>query len=1367
MKTTMTSTSSPAWSLIEILQLMKTKLTILKFLIILCGTFATTAAFGQTIYTWTNATAIDIGVGVNWNPNGQPSGSTQDTAQWDGVVPGNLALKYITGWPNTGYGTSGVNIVLTANQIGNVTITAPSTGNSPSAGIFGITNDSATAVLTIGDFTANQLAWAVRPGTAGTVHGFVNNSANAAIINPSWTPVFGGGVNCELDFGGTGDWIVNHNLIANNGPGPFTVVWEGPGTMTWSNGHNIYLSSTALGPVTNNSGTIVVKSSGLLLNFVQAVGGNAVILNNSSVFKFDAPSVSDTIARVISGTGTVQVNNGTLTLSGANTYTGNTVLSGGELIVDSAENLGTSGPLGVGGTITFSGGTLGFSSVNTYDYSPRFDTSASQLYSFDTAGQNVTFTNALTSSGGSLTKLGSGTLTLTGANTYSGTTTVSAGKLVIQGSQGNGSITVANSTALGVNQGGQQITPASLTVGTSSSATLEFNGVNNTATAAISTGPVSVGGPIMINVNSGSFLVGSHYPLLSFTGPPPGVTLGTLVGAGGNLTTNGSTIQLNVTSLAFVWSGLGSGNWDITTPNNWKVNGANQPWANGGTALFDDTITTANTNVTVNFATIQPASTTVNNTKPYSITSSGANFISTGSLTKNGNGPLALAGGLNTYSGATTLNGGITTVGVLAPSGSPSDIGAAGPAAGNLVLNGGTLQYTGGSAVTSDHLFTLGTGGGTIDDEGAAGLHLNNVGPIVMNGTGARTLTLNGNSVDELDAALSDNGGATALLKAGSGTWVLTGTNSQSGATTINGGTVQVGTGGTTSSIGTGTIGMNNNSSLDFNVSGTLTVGAINGSGSLTNDGSGTLILPGNNAYSVGTTINNGTVQAGTGGATGTLSPTAPIANNGTLIFNSTSDSTIAGVISGTGNLIKRGSGVLKFLGADTYTGTTTIDLGAQLQVWEGNAGANASSAITNNGTLIMARQDNGVAIYAGPISGDGKLMIRVSNGNNGDSTLTGSNSYTGGTYLNGGGLILGNNSTPGGGAITGNVFLTNDVIHATFSAFEGASIAFNRPDDFTFPDNIVGEGSVTQEGSGRLTLTGMNDYTNGTTITSGILQVGAGGITGSAGTGSITDNSELDYDRSDSVTVSRVISGGGSLVQFGSGKLILTADNTYTGTTTVSNGTLVVNGANAAVSTYVAGGRLGGTGTLNGPVTLDAGTTLTPGASVGTLTINSDLSFGGNLAIEVNKSLSPSNDLVVVSGVLTNTGTGTLTVSNLGPALAVGDTFTLFSQPVLNGAAMTVIGGGATWTNNLAVDGSISVVSIPVVTPPILNYTRIGNSLQFTWTGSFKLQAQTNSLSVGIRSNWGDYPGGGTSPITVPIDATQATVFFRLAPAP
>ena len=201
----------------------------------------------------------------------------------------------------------------------------------------------------------------------------------------------------------------------------------------------------------------------------------------------------------------------------------------------------------------------------------------------------------------------------------------------------------------------------------------------------------------------------------------------------------------------------------------------------------------------------------------------------------------------------------------------------------------------------------------------------------------------------------------------------------------------------------------------------------------------------------------------------------------------------------------------------------------------------------------------------------------------------------------------------------------------------------------------IISGTGLLKVSNGTLTLSGANTYAGNTILSGGTLQVGAGGTSGSTGTGNITDNSVLVFNRSDNVTFTKVISGGGSVVQLGSGTLTLFT-NSYSGTTTVSNGTLVINGDNFAASTYVAAGTLGGTGTFYGPVMLDPGTTLAPGAFVGTLTINSDLSIGGNLAIEVNKSLSPPNDLVVVSGVLTNTGTGTLTVANLGPALAVGD---------------------------------------------------------------------------------------------------------------
>ena len=90
------------------------------------------------------------------------------------------------------------------------------------------------------------------------------------------------------------------------------------------------------------------------------------------------------------------------------------------------------------------------------------------------------------------------------------------------------------------------------------------------------------------------------------------------------------------------------------------------------------------------------------------------------------------------------------------------------------------------------------------------------------------------------------------------------------------------------------------------------------------------------------------------------------------------------------------------------------------------------------------------------------------------------------------------------------------------------------------------------------LVLTGANTYSGGTTIASGILQLGNGGTTGSI-VGDVTDNGTLAFNRSDTVTFPGVISGSGSLSQLGSGTTILTADSPYTGGTTVSAGTLVV----------------------------------------------------------------------------------------------------------------------------------------------------------------------------------------------------------------
>lgn len=1333
---------------------------------VICGTLTAMAAVGGTTYTWTGAgDGTSFSNPLNWSPNGLPNGTTQDIAQWDGATTSNLVISVgAAALPGTGFGGLGISLVLTKNQANSVQLIS-SVAVSGALGLFNVTNGSPNASLILGDSTANLLTIVTRP--AGSVHEFLNNSSAASVLNGSLLWEGGGGNAYAVEFGGTGAWTVNTPLQSDT-VGPVGITIDGPGGFTWTKTGNT--GTSGIGSVSVNGGRLTLESAGLI-----PTSTSQPITNNGTLV-FDAGSQADTISRDISGSGGLQVNSGTLTLTGANTYTGNTVLNGGELIVASAENPGTSGPLGVGGVIVFSGGTLGFSANNVFDYSGRFTNVAGEAYSIDTGGQNVTFTNAagLGSSGGTLAKVGAGTLTLAAASSYSGLTFVSAGKLVFQGSKaGSGNIIVADGAALGVTTGASRVAPGTLILGSASGATLEFNNVTNTTVAPLAAGTVTSAGTLTININSGTFTTGHSYPLLGWTsGLAPAVSLGNLNDVVGTLSTNGNVIQLNVTSVTVVWTGAHSGNW--TDPNNWAENGVPMTYFNPSPVIFDDTAT--GTTAVIVDSPVQPTTVTVNNSvESYSIASNGGNNIggSTG-LTKIGSGTLTLSGGANTYSGVTTISGGTVSVSGLSNGGSASDIGTA---AARLVLNGGTLQYT-GTGVTINRLFTLTTAGGAIDGSGAGGLTFNNSATLGFVNTGARALTLTGSAVgNTLAPIVADHGGATSLTISGTGKWILTGNNTYSGVTTISGAVLQIGAGGATGSLGTGSIV--DNGGLDFNRTNNTTVsGVISGTGSLTNDGTGTVILLSSNTYAGGTVINAGTLELGNGGSTGGLNGGGPILDNGTLVFNSTNPITLGGpgIISGTGNVMVQGSGPVDCYGSNTYTGWTTISAGALFQPCDGNQGQLLSSVVTNNGTLKLVRQDNGFFGYTNNIVGLGIVWKDVRNLNPGDVTLLGTNTYSGGTFIAGGAIILGDGATTGAGSLIGNVVFTNSAVADTLRTLE-----FNRPDNLTFDGNIVGAvtnvgtgpgqlqpanaGAVMQNGTGTLTLTGTNTYPAGTIINSGTLQVGNGGTSGSIGNGPVTDNSVLAFNRSDMVTWSNTISGSGSFVDIGTGTLTFDATNEYFGTNSVSaGGSLFVNAGNNAESTTVTAGTLGGVGTFHGPVTLAAGTTLAPGpiaGSVGTLTINSDLMLSGNLAIDVNKSQSPSNDLVVVSGTLKNSGTGTITVTNHGPALVVGDKFTLFSKPMQNGAALTVTGSGATWANHLAVDGSISVLSFG--TGPTLSFSHAGGNLQFSWIGAFKLQSQTN----GLGTNWVNYPGGGTSPITVPIGTTNRSVFFRLVPGP
>jgi autotransporter-associated beta strand protein len=204
----------------------------------------------------------------------------------------------------------------------------------------------------------------------------------------------------------------------------------GAGTLT------LTAANTYTGGTTISAGTVSVGNGSITGSIVGDVANSGTLTFNRS---------NDlTYGGVISGTGAVSKSGGgTLTLTGASTYTGGTTISAGTLSLGSANAIGTSG------TVTFGGGTLQYSASNTSDNSARFSNAASQQYSIDTNSENVTLASNLTSTGGSFTKIGAGTLTLTGNNSYDGGTTVSEGKLVVNGSISTSTTIVSSGATLG------------------------------------------------------------------------------------------------------------------------------------------------------------------------------------------------------------------------------------------------------------------------------------------------------------------------------------------------------------------------------------------------------------------------------------------------------------------------------------------------------------------------------------------------------------------------------------------------------------------------------------------------------------------------------------------------------------------------------------------------------------------------------------------------------------------------------------------------------------------------------------------------------------------------------------------------------
>ncbi len=307
---------------------------------------AVTATFGQTTYIWTGAgDGTNLITADNWSPIGQPSGATQDTAEWDGNTATSLLINYgSVSLPDTGFGTMGINLVLTPNQSSAVTFVnsdATAFPGSTNVGVYSITNSSSAAALTFGTSeSSNTNLFNIICRPAAVTHPFVNNSSAPATINGSVRWQADSAAGYTLDFMGTGNWICNNYLRNDNNSGPTTIQVDGPGTVFWS--ATGYLGNSAIGSVNIYGGTLILKSAGLLTS--QPIVNNATLI-------FDATGQSQTLSGVISGTGALQVNSGTLTLSGTSPYVGSTTVSGGTLLIN--------GAAGAGGVTVLQGTLLG------------------------------------------------------------------------------------------------------------------------------------------------------------------------------------------------------------------------------------------------------------------------------------------------------------------------------------------------------------------------------------------------------------------------------------------------------------------------------------------------------------------------------------------------------------------------------------------------------------------------------------------------------------------------------------------------------------------------------------------------------------------------------------------------------------------------------------------------------------------------------------------------------------------------------------------------------------------------------------------------------------------------------------------------
>jgi fibronectin-binding autotransporter adhesin len=1194
-------------------------------------------------------------------------------------------------------------------------------------------------------------------GGATAIGQFLSGSGAAMVRGGTWSTA-------GIDVGQSGRGLLtladSGAIVLGSGTGVVTLARNAGavGTFTFGTGTSVQVGTLSAAGIVGGSGTASVNFSHASPGYLLSVPLSGTLAVNQQAAGRTILSASNSyVGRTAVQVGTLQfANRAALYGGGTSSWTAAnlTVSSTGTLAITlggTAGNLFTATDIdviktvGTGSTGFLSGATLGL------------DTSSAPGGTFAYASPLVNpngGSNALV-----VAKLGSGTLALSGTNSYTGGTLVRGGELRVTGGSiahplagiGVGenpdemaSLVVAAGSVTGSNV---RLATAARSSGTATvlGGTLTSNGtftVGNSGTAALNL----IGGTVSAGAGSGTVTLAAALGSQGTLNLGSGATAGTLNAAAVAGGLGSASVIFHHTSGSYAFAAALTGTMNVSQAGTGLTIATGANTFTGTTTIASGTLQVGNGGTTGSLgAAVSPV---VNNsalvfarTDAYG-GSPLANIISgSGSLTLR-SGSLTLSGS-NSYAGGTLVRGGTLSLG---PTGAINH-GLADVTLGSVSGDVATLSLSAGAITASNGI--LGSGSGAAGAATVSGGTWSSLGGLMVgqSGTGAMVLT----------------GSGVVNVASGSGTITLAANPLSSGSLTVSSGltsgTLQVGmiTGGSGSAL------------VAFQQSGTYTVQPVlSGSLAVTQSGSGATILTGANTYAGATTISSGVLQVGAGGTAGIIG-SGSVVNNATLVFKRTDDyggptsANVTRSITGSGT-VQLLAGSLALSGSSSYAGGTVIRGGTLSLTPTGLINHGVGNVLVGSGSGDVAT----LSLPAGVLTGSNGIL-------GSGSAATGVASLSGsGIWTSNGGLTVGSLGTGtlsladtalvrvGGTAGTGTLTLASGSgsrgtlnlgaggISGTLQAgavtggVGTAAVVFNHTSgSYAFSPSLTGLMSLSHSGSGTTLLTGANTYTGTTTISAGTLQVGNSGTTGSlaSGTSPIVNNAMLVFARTDAYgggSIANAISGSGSIL-LASGSLTLSgSSSTYTGTTTIAGGTRLTINSDSAVGTglvvvggtttlanasgaarsipnsmWISGGDVTFSGTL--PLSITGTTTLVGGARLVTVT-SSTLTLG-------------SIDADAAAWQLRFAGPGTLAISAAAQsgyqggvefgANGAGGTLLLGSGSALGTGALLLSATNTASVIRASADltGSNAVANAVILQAPVVAFT---GSNSITLAGAF-----------------------------------------------